>query len=168
MNWEDIDEDDQALIEFVRRATALRQNQPLLHRASYRDRMIIRWINPSGENQTEEQWQDPGALCIGLLLDGSEIQNREFEEHERERMFLIIFNAYYDAVQFKLPDAAGGAHWRRLLDTQKGEVYTEGATHSSGEEIEVPGRSLLAFASSTGQDHEAGTIEGLNAVGTAS
>lgn len=127
--------------------------------------MIIRWINPSGENQTEEQWQGAGSLCIGLLLDGSEINDPAFEEHESAHTLLIVFNSYYDTVRFKLPEAGGEARWRRLLDTQSGAANTEDATHDSGEEIEIPGRSLLALGPSTsGSDREAKNGEGPSAV----
>jgi glycogen operon protein len=155
MNWEDIDDDDQALTGFVRRATALRQTQPLLHRASYRDGMIIRWINPTGIDQTEEQWHEAGALCIGLLLDGSEIEDPAFEKGEGARTILIIFNAYHDTLSFKLPDHSGETPWQRLLDTHAGATEASDVTHTSGEEIEIPGRSLLALAPLTVGDHDA-------------
>jgi len=148
MKWDEIDTADQALTEFVRRAIALRRTQPLLHRESYRDGMVIRWVNPSGETQVEEQWQDGGARCIGLLLDGREIEDPAFERDEGERTLLIIFNSYHDAVTFTLPSNGGSSGWRRLLDTQDDADDTQETTHKSGEEIEIPGRSLLLLAAS--------------------
>ncbi len=148
MKWNDIDDDDQLLTEFVRRATELRRTQPLLHRASYRDGMIIRWINPSGEEQTEEQWQDAGARCIGLLLDGGEIEDPAFERDEGERTLLIIFNSYHETVTFTLPDIGESTRWRRLLDTQDGTDDSQDITHDSKAEIDIPGRSLLLLAAS--------------------
>ncbi|HEX2239052.1 MAG TPA: glycogen debranching protein GlgX [Gammaproteobacteria bacterium] len=148
IKWDDIDHDDRALTEFVRQVTALRQSQPLLRRTSYRDGMIIRWINPNGEDQTEEQWQDPGALCIGLLLDGSEIRDSAYEEHEGERMLLVVFNAYHNKLPFKLPAPRGQTRWRRLLDTQTGANNMDDTSHDSGEEIELAGRSLIVLAPS--------------------
>jgi glycogen operon protein len=145
LNWDDIGDADEALTEFVRQTITLRQDHPLLHRFSFRDAMVLRWINPSGENQTEEQWQDPGARCIGLLLERG--QEAAYPDAQAERTLLIVFNAHYDSVAFKLPDTDSGLDWRRLLDTQDGEAQTQGANHHSGEEIEISGRALLLFGS---------------------
>src|SRR5690606_30979013 len=46
MNWDEIDAEGEALTEFVRGVIALRKAEPLLHRHSFRDGMIVRWIGP--------------------------------------------------------------------------------------------------------------------------
>jgi glycogen operon protein len=109
--------------------------------------MIIRWINPSGEDQTEEQWQDAGLHCIGLLLDGSEISDPAFEKDEGGRRLLIVFNSYHDTVSFKLPEVEDEGKWHRLLHTQAEE---QGALYPGGEDIEVEGRSLMLLALASG------------------
>ena len=86
--------------------------------------------------------------CIGLLLDGSEIQDPAFERNEGERTLLIIFNSYHDTVTFSLPSNGDSTGWRRLLDTQDGANAAQETGHSSGEEIDIPGRSLLLMAAS--------------------
>ncbi|MDN5850274.1 MAG: glycogen debranching protein GlgX [Nitrococcus sp.] len=141
LNWEDIDDADQALTEFVRQAIELRGDQPLLHRYSFRDGMIIRWINPSGEDQTEAQWRDAGARCIGLLLERGE--EAAYAIEHSERTLLAVFNAHHAAVAFKLPDSEDGSHWHRLLNTNSSDITAQDVTHDSGEAIEIPGRSLL-------------------------
>src|SRR5690606_2257897 len=58
INWEDIGPADEALQAFVRRAIELRQAETLLHRHSFRDGMVIRWLGPSGEDLTQALWDD--------------------------------------------------------------------------------------------------------------
>jgi glycogen operon protein len=164
VKWEDIDGDDLALTEFVRRAIELRQGQPLLHRASYRDGMIIRWINPYGSDQTEEQWRDPGARCIGLLLqrpkdpadaepEGASAlfespEDSAIQEPQGAPALLTIFNAHHEVVVFKLPNAPGEAQWQCTLDTEVGKGDYQPA-YASAREIEIPGRCLMLFEPSS-------------------
>ena len=67
-NWDRIGDDGRKLTEFVRELTKLRKAQPLLRRDSWRDGMVVEWLNPAGGNQTDEAWNDAGATTIGLRL----------------------------------------------------------------------------------------------------
>ena len=145
-DWEAIDAADQALTEFVRQTIELRQNQPLLHRYSFRDGMKIRWISPSGNDYSDEEWRDAASRCIGLLLERGE--ERAYISDRGERTLLAIFNAHPDTVAFKLPDLEGDFVWQRLLDTHEGICDAEGVTHARSETVEIPGRSTRLFGPS--------------------
>ncbi len=56
-----------------------------------------------------------------------------------------MFNAHHDLVRFTLPEAAGGRHWVRLLDTNLPDDQ-DLAAYSPGDGYDVTGRSLLMFA----------------------
>ncbi|EAR20310.1 glycogen debranching protein GlgX [Nitrococcus mobilis] len=144
-DWDAIDAADQALTEFVRQAIKLRQNQPLLHRYSFRDGMKIRWIGPSGNDYSDEEWGDAGSRCIGLLLERGE--ERAYISDRGERILLAIFNSHHETVAFKLPELEGDFVWQRLLDTHEGTCDADGVTHARGETVEIPGRSTRLFGS---------------------
>jgi glycogen operon protein len=139
IDWEEVGDEDRALTDFVRRTIELRQAEPLLHRHSFRDGMIIRWIDPSGKEQTDKEWKNPESRTIGLLLQRGE--EAAYPDDASLSVLLLIFNAHHDNATFTLPDPGGETLWRRILDTANGG--SEETMHASGEKIDVPGRSLL-------------------------
>ena len=78
-----------------------------------------------------------------MLLDG---RARETGIRRRGEMatLLIVFNAWQDLVQFKLPEAPGGSGWTLLVDTNHAEP-SENVHFDIGQEYGVTGRSLLLF-----------------------
>ncbi|ODN68957.1 Isoamylase precursor [Methylobrevis pamukkalensis] len=137
VDWEGIDDDGRALTDFVRRMTAIRHAQPLLHRASWRDGMIVTWLNPSGGEQTHEQWEDVGANSIALRLSRADLAHQDVWSD-----VVICFNAHDGTVPFVLPERAEGV-WTSVIDTAAPdgpEVVTAG-----GEIVELAARSLMLF-----------------------
>jgi isoamylase len=150
-DWAGVDEAGEALRAFVRRLIGLRNAYPVLRRSRFAtgeldpelDVRDIRWINPSGDDQTEEQWRDPHARCLGMLLDGR-ARTSGLRRRGHAATVLLVTNAYHDAVNFRLPEAPGGDEWSLLLDT--GDPRRDGdAAGRSGEDWLVGGRSLLLF-----------------------
>ncbi|MBN1237211.1 MAG: glycogen debranching protein GlgX [Gammaproteobacteria bacterium] len=140
INWDEIEESDAALTEFVRRTIELRQSEPLLHRHSFRDGMVIRWIGPSGDDFPHEAWRDSEARCVGLLLARGE--EAAYPDEKMLNVLLLVFNAHHEAVAFTLPESNGDP-WQRLLDTATGT-----ASHSTcrgGTSVDVEARSMLVF-----------------------
>src|ERR1700758_5577668 len=78
VDWEAIDDDGRALIEFVKNLTTLRHRLPVLRRGrfltgEYNETLDVtdtRWLSPDGTDITDEQWADPAMRCFGLLIDG--------------------------------------------------------------------------------------------------
>ncbi|MFD1702258.1 glycogen debranching protein GlgX [Methylopila henanensis] len=128
VHW-DLNENNEKLLAFTKRLTALRAERPILRRASFRDGMEVTWLNPGGGEQTPEQWGDGNADCIGLKLktEGDEV--------------ILIFNAHDGAVPFTLPERDGGAEWSALIDTAAPEDEPRGL--AGGQAFDVAGRSLL-------------------------
>ncbi len=103
----------------------------------------VTWLTPSGEEMTEENWNDPNARCMGVLLDGR-AQETGIRRVGSDSTLLVIVNSHTDVVPFKLPEAVGGSRWVRLIDTNKaghvGLVDLE-----FGHSYDVTARSLLLF-----------------------
>ncbi|MGU3496259.1 glycogen debranching protein GlgX [Xanthobacteraceae bacterium A53D] len=138
--WEHIDDEGRALTGFVQKLLAMRAAQPILRRGSFRDGLIVTWLNPGGGEQTPEQWADAGANSIALRL------SRETLEEEGADVWsdiVIAFNPHDGPVSFKLPEREGG--WQAVLDTDAPDNPTR-ATAGGEEAVELAARSLVLFA----------------------
>ena len=109
VHWDRIDAAGHALTDFVREVLKLREAQPLLRRESFRDGMKIEWLNASGGLQSDEAWNDPGALAIGACLTREDLGGAAWKQA------LILFNAADTDVAFALPDRE--SEWTVALDT---------------------------------------------------
>jgi glycogen operon protein len=154
ISWVDwrLAEQNQCLVQFVRRLTTLRRRYPILHRSRFLDGKLVEelgvrdvtWINPVGVQMTEENWRDPHTRCVGMLLDGR-AQRTGIRHRGKEATLLIVINGHHEGVDFTLPECAGAARWDLLIDTTVpgGEVV---ASFDIGRTYTVTGRSLLLFA----------------------
>ena len=151
LNWEKITPEGRDLLEFTRKLIAVRRSYPILHRArflvgTYNEELDVKdvtWLSPSGEEMTQEQWQDPNARCFGMLLDGR-AQATGIRRRGSDATLLLLTNAYHDVVEFTLPEVPEGKRWISLLDTNAPE-RTEAPAFEFGHVYEVTGRSLLVF-----------------------
>jgi isoamylase len=138
-HWREIDAAGWKLAEFTRRLIALRREQPLLRRDSFRDGMTVEWLNPAGGFQTDEAWNDPAATTIGLRLA------RDCGEDVWKEA-LILFNAVDAETEFALP-VREGASWRVVVDTAEGDRETEALVSSEeGAKARLFPRSLMLLA----------------------
>jgi glycogen operon protein len=139
VDWEQAaSPEGQALQQFVRDLIAMRKKQPLLRRDSYRDGMIINWLNPNGGNQTPEQWEDAGATSIALELHRSDLQNDTVWD-----TMIIAFNAHDGDVTFVLPQRSSGV-WTVALDTGANGSLELDLTGDLPK-VQMPARSLAIF-----------------------
>jgi glycogen operon protein len=152
LDWEAIGGNGHALIAFVRRLIALRQAFPILRRRRFLtgdynpdfDVKDVMWLSPAGVEMQAEQWDDPRAKCLGMILDGR-AQASGIRRPAMDATLLLVLNAYHDVVKFTLPEVTGGRKWRRLVDTNIPHD-PEGAVLDTGDEYDVTGRSFLVFA----------------------
>src|SRR5690606_27948872 len=119
INWDAIDDADRALTEFVQRVIELRQAEPLLHRHSFRDGMVIRWLSPSGHDLDSDAGNDEQSRAAGLLL--SRGYESAYDATPGLGRLLLLFNAPHESVAFTLPEPEVGDGWLRLLDTSTGD-----------------------------------------------
>jgi isoamylase len=154
VNWQ-IDAQGQELTRFVERLTALRRHYPVLRQsrfltAQWNEQLGVKdctWLTPAAAEMTPENWHDPEARCLGVLLDGR-AQTSGIKKRGSEATLLLILNAHYDVVDFKLPEVVGGRDWERLIDTNVPEADEEPEQPVRlpfGDEYQVTGRSLLLF-----------------------
>jgi glycogen operon protein len=153
LSWVAWDRVDEALVDFVARAVALRRDHPTFRRSRFfsgrpvpRDEgeplADIEWLLPDGTAMTAEDWDTEFARSIGMFLNGHGMSERDARgEPINDVNFIVYFNAGDEAVAFRLPDANHGARWEVVIDTTGGpaEPLTAAAT------VDVAGKSVMVL-----------------------
>ncbi len=150
VNW-DIDAAGEQLIKFVRTLTSVRQAYPILHRSrfligEYNEEFGVKdvtWINASGAEMHDEDWNDGNMRCFGMLMDGR-AQATGIRQVGGDATLLLVLNAHHDVVLFTLPECSGGDEWTLLIDTNLPEGPTD-HMFKTGEQYDVTARSLLLY-----------------------
>jgi isoamylase len=154
-DWENIRPEDQDLGRFVSYLIHLRRD----HRVFSRPRFLrgevlseagvkdITWITPAGEEATAEDWGNPVALSLGYVLSGAA---GEFftpgGQRDIDESFLVMLNAYYGDLDFRIPELAAPMWWEPLVDTAQptGRV-TDGRLYVPGEIYRLQPHSFALF-----------------------
>ena len=148
--WVDWGAADTRLEDFVRTCIAIRQSYPVLHRGRFLTGVPdpdsgmpdVTWLTPAGVAMTKANWHDPGARCLGLVLDGR-ARATGIRTPANDATLLLVANAHWDVVAFILPAVTGGNAWRCLIDTGRPEASTR--IFAAGHPYPTTGRSLLLF-----------------------
>lgn len=125
LHW-DLDERQQEFFEFVCRVVELKRNEPVLHRPKFfqgrpirgTDLKDIHWLEPSGDEMSDEAWDADFVRSLGVRLNGNAIQ--ETDEQGRTLVgntLLLLFNADANEVAFALPSLDEGQCWVLEFDT---------------------------------------------------
>jgi isoamylase len=121
-----LDDAARDLLAFTRRVIALRARHPVLRRRTFLQGRPIRgegvkdvvWLEPSGQEMTDEAWSTHFARCLGVLLRGDALDQVDEEgDPVRDDTLLILLNAHHGPKAFHLPPLSPGKRWEVLLDT---------------------------------------------------
>ncbi len=120
LSWFRWEEADHELIEFTRHVIRLRREHPVFRRQQFLTGTEARgsglpdawWFRPDGRRMTQKDWQNANAHTVGVFLNGREIPSRTPDGREIEDdSFLLLFNAYGEAITFTLPTRRFGTRW---------------------------------------------------------
>ena len=93
---------------------SLRKKHPLLRRRTYPKPENTAWLSPEGHAMTAQDWELPFARCIGMLMVGERLAERDERGNPvMDDDLLVLLNAHHDAIDFALP----GEGWVTVLDT---------------------------------------------------
>jgi isoamylase len=139
LSWIDwrLDADARSLADFAKKVLSLRKSHPLLRRRTYPKPENTAWLSPEGREMTEADWKLPFARCLGCLMVGERLAERD--ERGAPIMdddLLLLINAHHEPVQFTLPDAP----WTVLVDTARPD------TNSAETAYPLGARSLVLLA----------------------
>ena len=142
-----------SLLGFARKLVALRRAHPVLRGTRFlhgnfsceRGIKDITWFTPQGTEKAPEQWMDPVARCIGVLLNGQAgpaIGSRGLPIEDD--LLLIILNSHHEIVEFTLPQIPIDGDWTRLIDTADPDAAP--AALAMGAVLPIKGRSLAMLS----------------------
>jgi isoamylase len=131
-NWERCDQD---LLAFARQLIALRRAHPVFRRTKFFEGKgeqlpDVWWMRPDGRRMTRRDWDNTESRAIGVFLNGEELRAETSDGEEvRDESFLLLFNAHFEDITFRLPARRFGAHWESVLATGRfaGDRLTPGA-----------------------------------------
>lgn len=147
-------EEETELTAFVARLVALRKAHPAFRRARFlhgreatpdglKD---VVWYTPGGREKTPEEWLNPIARTVALLLNGHAGDHRGADgRHEDDGVLLTLFNAHDDVVPFILPETPVGRGWRTIFDTGVADGAGDGRLHLPGRPFDAPGKTLVVM-----------------------
>jgi glycogen operon protein len=144
IDW-DLDEERRALLDFTRQVFALRHANPVFRRrrffagsaAAAGGVKDVAWIRSDGEEFTDDDWTDPRAQVIGMLIPGrSSDEVDERGRPNRGETLLLLLNGGARSRFFQLPKMRDAGGWTVLLNTA-------GAVRKS---VGGPGVNLVAHS----------------------
>ncbi len=125
IHW-DLNDRQKELLAFARRVLDIYRRQPVFHRRRFFHGMAIEgaeapdiaWLNPDGQEMTNDAWSKSFVRCLGVQLFGEHIDVDERGEEISGDTLLLLFNADHDlTIPFTLPDLDENHVWELLLDS---------------------------------------------------
>ena len=135
LSWVDWSLDDarRALLDFTARAISLSRHPVFRRRGFLQGRDIrgegvkdITWVTPEGGEMSDRTWQLSYARCLGMLLAGDAILERDARGRAiHDDDFLVLFNAHHEPIDFVLPVGREPDGWEVALDTARDPAPAE-------------------------------------------
>jgi isoamylase len=150
LNWE-LDDDKKKFFEFVRRATQIWHEQPVLKRRKFFSGRSIRgegikdvtWFSPTGKDMSDADWSG-FVRCLGMRLAGDLIgETDERGEPIVGDTLLALMNAHHEPIPFTLPATKDEHRWERLYDTADDGL--DHAAFDGGTVYPIKDRSVALF-----------------------
>jgi glycogen operon protein len=143
-NWDQCDPD---LLAFSRQLIELRRAHPVFRRTKFFEGKgeqlpDVWWMRPDGRRMTRRDWDNTESRAIGVFLNGEELRAETKDgEPVRDESFLLLFNAHFEDITFRLPARRFGAHWEVVLSTGR----FEGERRTPGADVVVETRSIAVL-----------------------
>jgi glycogen operon protein len=147
ISWFDWDSGDDVQLEFVRQLIALRRKHPIFRRTKFFEGKgaqlpDVWWMRPDGRRMTRRDWDNDESRAIGVFMNGDELDTvTETGEPVRDDTFLLLFNAHFEDIAFRLPARRFGTRWEVVLATGR----CESDRFVPGADVEIEARSLAVF-----------------------
>jgi len=144
------DEEKELLIDFTCRLIALRREHPNLRRRKFfQDRVIhnsaardIAWFGTNGKELSEQAWNAGWIRTLGMMLNGSTLNTTDqLGNPIADNSFLLLVNAYHQAVNFQLPPPPRDGIWQTILNTNN--CATPFKKSTARRRVRLEGRSLI-------------------------
>ncbi|MES2828433.1 MAG: glycogen debranching protein GlgX [Bacteroidota bacterium] len=153
INWQEADKD---LLEYTRQLILIRKSHPAFcRRRWFQGQQIkgsgvgdIAWFLPEGFEMQDHNWEEDFAKSLAVYLNGRGIKSRDINGRKViDDNFYVMFNAYHEGLNYKLPGIKYGAQWEVLLNTEFSSVQ-QSEKYGPSDEVHVPGRTVIVLKSS--------------------
>ncbi len=155
LKWEGWTEDDNKLLEFAKSLISIRKEHPIFRKGHFfqgrkirgADIKDIMWLNPDGLEMSDQDWNTGYAKCLGMFLSGTPLN--EFDDRGepiQNDNFIILINAHYEEIPFKMPGYPLKAEWAPLFDTCC-PGGAEKKSYKQGEACPLQARSFVLLSS---------------------
>ena len=155
ISWFDWEKMDEELYAFASRMIHFRHDHAVFQRRRWfvgralvgAEASDIGWFKPDGQPMSEEDWRTGFARTLGLFLNGKAIPTPDSHgEPVVDDSFYILFNAHYEAMDFKLPTFPWGDHWVKVVDTNHPiPDLREHRQIRAGEEVHLEPHSMMVL-----------------------
>ena len=153
VDWE-LDETQNALLEFTRRVVRLRQDHPVFRRRRFfagsadhggeSDLLDIAWLSPDGQHMQDEAWGADQARAVMVFLNGDAIAEPDERGQDIvDDSFLVLFNGQPDTATFTVPEAVYGQTWTAVFDTDS--QVESGSTVEAGKDLTLAQKSVVVL-----------------------
>jgi glycogen operon protein len=156
ITWLDWTAPDAGLLAFTRRLIALRKAHPVFRRNRFlagAEAADLRWFTPAGTEMTDGAWSDPNALATALYLDGYDAPDRAPDGTWLvDDDFLVLVNAWWEPLDFMIPETRPETAWRTLVDTY--DLAAPAASETAGkagDHVTVGPRSIVVLLNAGGK-----------------
>lgn len=150
-NWE-LAQGNEDLVNFCRELIHFRRQHPVFRRRKWFQGQAIRgvpdigWYDPDGTEHTDEEWLEGYPKTIGVYLNGDRIPSPNAQGQKiKDDSFLVLFNAYWDLIEFKLPDAMPDREWQLIIDTKEPRFIREERIFGSDQSVPLTARSIIVL-----------------------
>jgi isoamylase len=147
ISWFDWESCDEELLAFTQRLVALRRAHPVFRRTRFFEGKgehlpDVWWMRPDGRRMTRRDWDNTESRAIGVFLNGDELVTETRHGDEvRDDSFLLLFNAHFEEITFRLPARRFGTRWS--LEFSTGACDCD--RYVAGADVTVDARSLALF-----------------------
>ncbi len=148
LDW-NLDPQRKKFLEFTKLCTRIWREQPVLQRRKFFLGRAIRgsnikdisWFDPSGNEMSDEAWDAGFIKCLGVRLAGDIINDvDERGEPVVGDTLMLLMNAHWEEIPFRLPETNVEHVWEAMLDTSDSELPLR--VCRGGEQYPLQGRSL--------------------------
>ncbi|MFL6063217.1 MAG: glycogen debranching protein GlgX [Friedmanniella sp.] len=148
ITWVDWEHVDETLLDFTRQLVALRRAHPVFRRRRFLagvDAAELRWYTPAGTEMDWASWSDPAARSLAVYLDGADSPDHGTDGSLLvDDDFLVLFNAWWEPLEFLLPPTRPGQVWSAQINTYDPSKTALGEL-AAGDRVTVGPRSILVL-----------------------
>jgi glycogen operon protein len=163
LDWK-LDRPRRELLDFSRYLMRFRGEHPMLRRRHFFQGRRIRgsevkdlaWFRPDGKEMSDEDWNNAETRCFGLRLAGDAIEELDDRGNPIvDDTLLILLNAHYETISFRLPAHRRKLRWEVVLDSFDPNLDRKKQRLMRGGEIyDLKDRSLVVLRLPIGEGED--------------